>query len=1011
MKNKSLKKRENKEGEKQNSLIIRVDRIVNKIIKNKNKDRIKKYIIDEKPKFKQTDTNQNFTKNLFYVSRLINNSPDFKPPEERERSYISNNLSEYISKNYKTDNITKIKIADIGGGNGQILREIGKNLEISKDNLFCIEQKTPWTEPYAFSNNEFIEYVFWDNKTIPTIEPLSLDIVFIMVTLHHMNDETINNTFENLIRLSKVGSFLIIKEHDCKTTEDKYVIDWEHHLYHLNETPLQTEEQIAKYKTEYIDNYKTKTTWDNTIEKYGYSIVGEFNRFFERTIDTKNSSNLYWKVYRNKGTDNKGTETQENPPKMMNERKIDVINTTNKKDRIRMVKSLIDTNVIYNEKKGMYDEDINHPSSLYEIYILNTPIAIVIGKMRTNTKGLQPIVYFPIYIIGEDKPDEPVIKSQIGVFEVLEKEYLSVIDEDGNLLLNKINEPIIYSFVNEKFLKKCNSQPKKYGEIISNHKDEPILKEEKEEKDKPAIFSLDVEETRETKIIKEKLKDGVFDIKPGFEPAPYLEEEIESTADKITKEYIPSKTDLWIQKLMENPFYDIKEVESNGDCLFAVVRDAYKEKGMITTVSKLRAIVANELTDDILSHHRELYETCFNEKKNLERELKNLKIEIENTKPLITAEKNRDKRKKLLDGTNLKINEYDKKLIEYEYSIKNLNEYKHIENIKNIDDYRNYIMTSNYWADAWSIFVLEQHLKMKMIIFSEEYYENGDEENVMNCGYSLDENNTFTPKFYIMTSYSGNHYRSISYKDKRILTFIEIPYHVKILIIKKCMEKNAGIYNSIQDFRDLKSKLHVGKESDKEGEGGYTEGMMGGSNYYDSNVVFTYHKKSVDSPIGKGINEKISNENVVEFAHLAKIKDWRRKLDDSWEQHNLLRLDNKNWKSVEHFVLGSQYKNKYPDVYLKFSLDTGSDISGDLSLAKKRIHPDYVIIDNEKVKAIKDDTKDLENREMAIKAKFTQNEDFKNLLILTKTAFLQKFIPGNLPEPNHYLMKLRKELQ
>jgi hypothetical protein len=122
-------------------------------------------------------------------------------------------------------------------------------------------------------------------------------------------------------------------------------------------------------------------------------------------------------------------------------------------------------------------------------------------------------------------------------------------------------------------------------------------------------------------------------------------------------------------------------------------------------------------------------------------------------------------------------------------------------------------------------------------------------------------------------------------------------------------------------------------------------------------------------------------------------------------------MDNKNWKSVEHFVLGSQYKNKYPDVYLKFSLDTGSDISGDLSLAKKRIHPDYVIIDNEKVKAIKDDTKDLENREMAIKAKFTQNEDFKNLLILTKTAFLQKFIPGNLPEPNHYLMKLRKELQ
>ena len=510
--------------------------------------------------------------------------------------------------------------------------------------------------------------------------------------------------------------------------------------------------------------------------------------------------------------------------------------------------------------------------------------------------------------------------------------------------------------------------------------------------------------------IKEKLRDGVFEIQKNFVIPDDLEEENASTADAIVQSYKESKNDLWIQKYMENPNYDILNVESNGDCLFAVIRDAYKENGKKTTVSVLRAIVANELTKSIFDSHRNLYQEFLNEKINLEKEIKGLKIEIESpeTKEKIQNEKVKEKKKKMIADIKSKVEYARGKLEELEYCKKNLEEYKHMKNINTIEGYQKYIMTSNYWADAWAIHVLEQNLKMKMIIFAEQEYENGNKVNVIQCGYSLPENvNSFTPEFYIMTSYSGNHYRLISYKRKKLLKFSEIPYHVKILIVKKCLEKNAGIYNLIQDFRDFKSRLHVNEREELP--------MIGGSDYYDSDIVFSFHNSSNHTLPGKGVNEneKIPDlpETLLQFAHLDKIDHWRRKLDDSWEQVNLLRLDNKTWKSVDHYVLGSQYKKAYPDIYLKFSLDSESDISKNLSLAKSSIMKDTVTVNGEIMKGKKDASyNEKENRELAVRAKFTQNEDFKNILLSTKFAILQKYISGDSPILDHFLMKLRKEL-
>lgn len=275
----------------------RIEKIIYKIIKKSQiKDKIYETITSD-----IYNKNKTFEKKMFFLSQLIQSNLSCPQPDpHHNKTFISNKLSKYIKNRFSSStscSVSELTIVDIGGGNGQMLREIGENLKIPKDNLFCVEPIVPWTHPYPFSNSKHLQYVFWDNDTIPVVQPLSIDVVIIAVTLHHMSDSVIHKTFENLKRIMKPMSILIIKEHDCKTREDKLIIDWEHHLYHLIESPLQGEENIEKYKEKFINNYKSKQQWTDIIECYGYEPIIELNRLFERNIDSINPTNLYWRIY------------------------------------------------------------------------------------------------------------------------------------------------------------------------------------------------------------------------------------------------------------------------------------------------------------------------------------------------------------------------------------------------------------------------------------------------------------------------------------------------------------------------------------------------------------------------------------------------------------------------------------------------------------------------------------------------------------------------------------------
>jgi predicted NAD-dependent protein-ADP-ribosyltransferase YbiA (DUF1768 family) len=687
-----------------------------------------------------------------------------------------------------------------------------------------------------------------------------------------------------------------------------------------------------------------------------------------------------------------------------------------------MVYSNLNTSIFYKENPGLNLNDAGHESIWYEIELFGEWVTITLGKLNTIYAD-KNVVFYPIYLVVNEK-----MVAQIGLFELSSEKSISIIDDDGDIILDLLNDPLLYGFVTEEFIKKTlykktNPSADHDSERKPEESKNNIEIEEEEEEDK--VVKVKIPEYKKSKEIEDsnkKLEEGIFETDSKVVLPKLLPEETMEEAVEMKKEFKKNPRNTWVANFMKNNHFKIHEVEKNGDCFIAVIRDAFKQIGKKTDVSKLRALLAEEATENIFNQHREVFHQLDSGIKEYENEMKHIAETIKtlNTRlkqlndkeDIEKLEKDLEKEKKMYADLQESVRD-NKDLI-----TESLGDFASIDTL---EKFRAYIKTPRFWVDSWAIGVLERRLNFKIIILSERSYDDGALDSVIDCGEidkKIQDSGVFNPDFYIMTTHSGDHYKLITYKDKRIFKLQEVPFFIKNLVINKCLEKNAGPFYIISEFRDLVKTKHGRKEDDENDETDEKEDDALYSELYDHKTTLSFYSKAPKSfKPGKATNigEKIDDKNATKYKKLSKNTDWRRKLDDDWLTQ--FKADGHLWASVEHYYQGSKYKAGFPDFYLQFSLDSDSEISKSTDIARdatsttgKRkgvlLRPKNVTVDSN---FYGDRSKSV--REEGVKAKFEQNEDLKQLLLNTNDAKLIHFVRGEKAKPDAILMKVRKEFR
>jgi hypothetical protein len=137
-----------------------------------------------------------------------------------------------------------------------------------------------------------------------------------------------------------------------------------------------------------------------------------------------------------------------------------------------MVVSKLNPEINYIELSKVNEEDLKKQLNLYEINIFSQDIIISIGTIQ-HFFSKKNISYFPIYLITKKKK-----ALQIGLFEIKATNSLEYFDEKGNLLIEKMDDPLIYSFVTP--------------EYIEEHKF--VLEEQKKEELLDFLYNLNSEQ-------------------------------------------------------------------------------------------------------------------------------------------------------------------------------------------------------------------------------------------------------------------------------------------------------------------------------------------------------------------------------------------------------------------------------------------------------------------------------------------------------------------------------------
>ena len=123
-----------------------------------------------------------------------------------------------------------------------------------------------------------------------------------------------------------------------------------------------------------------------------------------------------------------------------------------------MVLSKLDKTISYPELKSVDLDDFKKEASIYEITVKDIEIIIAVGNEKKTFED-KNVVYFPIYLV---KTNNKVVR--IGLYEIYKTDLVNYVDEDGALEVEKLDDPLIYSYVNKTMLNNIRLIPEEEQE-------------------------------------------------------------------------------------------------------------------------------------------------------------------------------------------------------------------------------------------------------------------------------------------------------------------------------------------------------------------------------------------------------------------------------------------------------------------------------------------------------------------------------------------------------------------
>jgi len=697
-----------------------------------------------------------------------------------------------------------------------------------------------------------------------------------------------------------------------------------------------------------------------------------------------------------------------------------------------MVHSRIHDEINYPETKTLDKDDKNYDASLYEISVLGNDVIIALGQSKYLFID-QNVIYYPVYLVMNQK-----VHSQIGVYEITSSNLPNIIDEEGDIELEKIDQPLLYSFTTKQYLENILNNSTKKDNLKENEpstdtdtKDPQASADTDTKENEPSADTADTvdTDTKENEPSADTVDTDTKDQEPSadtkeLQPSVDMadndvtlpKEQTREVTEKELTEFKVEKGQPWIQAFLKSNEYTLLDNEGGGDCLFATIRDALLSLGKDITVAELRNKLANEVTEEVYENYKEKYTLFSKSVKTDEIELKRLSKINNELRDRLKNTKDRDEQLKIIGEAKTIADTFKSLKKDVAISKEMLQEFHFMSKVTTMDEFKKLIKTCEFWGDTWAISTLERVLNIKLIIFSSENYKEGDTSNVLQCGQLndtiLEEIGKFEPDYYILLDHTGIHYKLIAYKYHKVFTFPQIPYTVKLLISSKCLERLAGPYYIIPQFRIFNEEIGISEPIEDD----IIVIAENPNELYDNNMLFQFYIKSNGKPLpGKGVGEKIDYGLVKSFSELAEIPDWRRKLDNEYTSE--FELDGHKWKSVEHYYQGSKFKKTNKPFYMMFSLDSESKISKDVDIAKSAgsksgkhkselLRPKEIKIDPDFYGGINEKT-----MEDAMYAKFSQNIELKKMLMATKKAKLLHFVRGSEPEVANKLMLVRSRIQ